>query len=1030
MLDQREQELLQEAVRRVIARYGPDTRYSGRVTSRGNVVWQAFAYTQTGARWGFERIGSEERQLLEDQTNAEYLKLLAEREPADSPQPESPPPAAAEGSGRQAASQPPPPPEPPELDAYSRHVSGGGQVRYHPVSEGYQGPIYYRTPGGRHLTQREYEQWRERQRERLAKEYERQLAESGESGDASGEDTSEGAIGGSRGTKARRPFADLISRAMQGAVLGGVGASLAGSAVAGLAAPITNALGLALEGAGATGAGVMRIANGLISLFSSSLQLAANVGGAVLGGAIGLMLGGAIGAAAGGIAGTLAGALGGIFSNAGRMLGETIGSVGQIMRDTAQTAVNLSDNIMRLSLVSGQAVSSISGLTTTMRLLGMSSGAAESMAGSWGQRIEFLQMRFAALGVAIAKNRDGAWDWQRTLLNVHDWLQQFDPMLRQPYARALLGPVADQLMPYLQDRNQLEQAAAAADELAPRAETVKRAWDDLRIPLQEINVLWDTLKVEFVSGFIPMIAGGIENLTGLWATHKDSIIAWFEELPGKTMGFLERVANGLQDLVENVGPTLSALWDGFIGGAKAAWAVLEPIINAVKDHPYLTAGIGGAAIGGVRGGPGGAAVGFVQGATTAWGGIAGTAVAANYARRTQDGDEPGRAYHILNAALTWGPLIATTLLSRRFGAAGRAARAARAAGAAGDGAEGATEAIRALSSGAQWRGLFSRIGGGIAGGYRRLVDMGATEMSRAQLARTMTRAAARDIPSTMPISMMTEAQRSVALAARAGRAAPGMTPSFVPVAEGATRGLTGFVNALRGIVTTTEQVSEHWSALSDFTNALRGIGTAAREVVPGLRGVTGALSRIFSGSVGGTGAASIGAVLTNPITLAILGSLGVYFAARKFSGYSDAKADLDESRRFGREQARDARDRGYVLIEDVAESMGLKKKWEAGKLSDEEQSDLWNEFRRQRQAVGRPERSIRSEVDPAMNRRWGDWFKDLGDKLQNKDQKPLKVEGEVKIRQEMDVRPSSELNVSIMRNEVLQAWRDIQLAVS
>jgi hypothetical protein len=295
--------------------------------------------------------------------------------------------------------------------------------------------------------------------------------------------------------------------------------------------------------------------------------------------------------------------------------------------------------------------------------------------------------------------------------------------------------------------------------------------------------------------------------------------------------------------------------------------------------------------------------------------------------------------------------------------------------------------------------LFSRIGGGIAGGYRRLVDMGATEMSRAQLARTMTRAAARDIPSTMPISMMTEAQRSVALAARAGRAAPGMTPSFVPVAEGATRGLTGFVNALRG-------------------------------VGPAARGVTGALSRIFSGIVGGTGAASIGAVLTNPITLAILGSLGVYFAARKFSGYSDAKADLDESRRFGREQARDARDRGYVLIEDVAESMGLKKKWEAGKLSDEEQSDLWNEFRRQRQAVGRPERSIRGEVDPAMNRRWGDWFKDLGDKLQNKDQKPLKVEGEVKIRQEMDVRPSSELNVSIMRNEVLQAWRDIQLAVS
>ncbi len=995
MLDQREQELLQEAVRRVIARYGPDTRYSGRVTSRGNVVWQAFAYTSTGARWGFERIGSEERQLLEDQTNAEYLKLLAEREPADSPQPESPPPAAAEGSGRQATSQPPPPPEPPELDAYSRHVSEGGQVRYHPVSEGYQGPIYYRTPGGRYLTRREYEQWQERQRERLAKEHERQLAESGESGDDSGEDTSEGAIGGSRGTKARRPFADLISRAMQGAVLGGVGASLAGSAVAGLAAPVTNALGLALEGAGATGAGVMRIANGLIGLLSSGLQLAANVGGAGLGGAIGLMLGGAIGAAAGGIAGTLAGALGGIFSNAGRMLGETIGSVGQIMRDTAQTAVNLSDNIMRLSLVSGQAVSSISGLTTTMRLLGMSSGAAESMAGSWGQRIEFLQMRFGALGVAMARNKDGALDWQRTLLNVHDWLQQFDPMLRQPYARALLGPVADQMMPYLQDRRQLEQAAAAADELAPRAETVKRAWDDLRIPLQAINVLWDTLKVEFVSGFIPMIAGGIENLTGLWATHKDSIIAWFEELPGKTMGFLERVANGLQDLVDTYGPSLQALWDGFIGGAKAAWAILEPIINAIREHPFLTAGIAGAAIGGARGGPGGAVAGFVQGSTTAWGGYVGTAIAAVHAQRTAAGQEaPGIGSLIGDAALAWGPLLATTLLSRRFGAAGRAARAARAAGAAGEGAEAAAETVAALSSGAQWRGLFGRIGGGIAGGYRRLATMGATRAATTAAGRAMTLEAASGISSNISLAMMTPEMRAIALAARGGRVASSVTPSIGPLAEGATRGLTGFVNALRGI------------------------GSAAR-------GVAGTVGRLFGAA--GPVAAAIGTALAG-------WAVGSWIARRlNIGGAGDAaeeNARRRESERQFADRKADARDRGYVLIEDVAEGMGLKKKWERGKLSDEEQADLWNEFRRQRQAAGRPRDSIRGEVDPAMNRRWGDWFKDLGDKLQNKDQKPLKVEGEVKIRQEMDVRPSSELNVSIMRNEVLQAWRDIQLAVS
>lgn len=986
MLNEREIQLLQEAVRRVIARYGSDTRYSGRVTSRGNVVWQAFAYTSTGRRWGFERITDEERQLLNDQTTAEYLALKAEDERRQAYEQEQ---ADSQATVSEHENEPPAAPsEPPELEAFSRHVSEGGQVRYNPASAGHQGPVYYRTPGGRYLTRREYEQWQERMRERMQREQARAEKESGGEPDSEDEDTAGQDSGGSS------PMRALWTRAMQGAVLGGVGASLAGAAVSGLSAPITTALGLALEGAGATGSGVMRIANGLVSLFSSGLQLAANVGGAVLGGAIGLMLGGALGAAAGGIAGTVAGALGGIFSNAGRMVGETIGAAGQIMRDTAQTAVNLSESIMRLSLVSGQAVSSVSGLTTTLRLLGMGTGAAESMFGSWGQRIEFLQMRFAALGVEVARNKDGTIDWQRTLLNVHDWLQQFDPMLRQPYARALLGPGADQLMPYLQDRNQLEQAAAAADELAPRAETVKRAWDDLRIPLNEIAVGWDTLKVEFVSGFIPMIAGGIENLTALWATHKDSIIAWFGELPEKTLGFLERVANGLQDLVDTYGPLLQTLWDAFIRGGQVAWSILEPIINAIREHPFLTAGIAGAAIGGARGGPGGAVAGFVQGTTSVWGGIGEVQTAAWHARRTREGDAPGWSERIIEAALTWGPLIATTLLSRRFGAAGRAARAARTAGAAGEGAEAAAETVAALSSGAQWSGLFRRIGGGIAGGYRRLATMGATRAATTAAGRAMTLEAASGISSNISLAMMTPEMRAIALAARAGRVAPGITPTIGPLAESATTGLSGFLNALRGI------------------------GPAAR-------GLAGTVGRLFGA------AGPIALAISTAITFWNVGS----WVARRLNigGAGEAaeeNARRRESERKFAERKDDARDRGYVLIEDVAESMGLRRKWEQGKLSDEEQAALWNEFRRQRQAVGRPERSIRGEVDPSLHQRWGDWFKDLGDKVQNRDQKPVKVEGEVTLKQEMSVTPNSEFNVSLMRNEVAQAWRDIQLAVS
>lgn len=421
-----------------------------------------------------------------------------------------------------------------------------------------------------------------------------------------------------RGRQARGPR-DILRDALSGGVWGGIAASLSGHAVHGLAAPLTEAVGIALESAGASGAGAQRIGRGFLSLFTAGLQSMATLGGSVLGGAMGAVVGGAAGSALGGLVGTVAGSIGGLFSEAGRSLGESLGGLAQIMQDTTRTVLQLSESVMKLSLTSGSSVDNANNLTTGLRALGVAPGAVQGM---FGQRKEFQQMRMGALGIPMPH---GDMDMD-ALVNVGEWLQRYPGMLRPAMAQAALGPGAQPIMAELMEpgQDQLRQAAEAAKELQPQTDALERAWRQLRIPVAEIGLAWDALKVSFAGSFIPSITTGIRTLTNLFTTHRRQIENWFSSLPDKVLPRLASIADNMERFFSRI--DFGKMWEKFKEGFKTVKGLLDSIAKFIDDHPTLSKILGGVAVGAVTRNPalgGMVAGGAIGGEHGLGGGIAG-----------------------------------------------------------------------------------------------------------------------------------------------------------------------------------------------------------------------------------------------------------------------------------------------------------------------------------------------------------------------------------------------------------------------
>ncbi len=549
LVPQDEQGLLQQAVDNVVARHGGQYQASVR---DGGALWQTGPqYRPAGDSPTWDRdvrpgqfIPAEEQTRLSLELGLEINRLRAEVRTAEE-QAETPPTAETE--------------RPPELPRMVQSVTAAGAVRYTPAPEDHEGPAFYRreTAGGvRYMSEDQYEQYQD--------------TDGGGEGEGGGE---EGGSGG-RGSGGRRGGA--WKSILRGAAIGSVGGGLAAAVAGGLAAPLHQGIALALSGGGGTGAGVTRIAGAITDVLVTGVRLAATAGGAVIGGALGILFGGAIGA----IAGTVAGALGGMFSQAGRALGETVGGIVQVFQDAITSSMQLADSTMRLATNMNMSAQSAVNLTTSLQALGVAPQQVESMFGGMGRQLWMADMRLAAFGVTMQRNRDGSLDFGRTLIGIGQALDQVDPSMRPFHARAMMGPAADQLYPLTQNPQIMADMVRAQDELAPSAERIKTLWEQLYVPLNTTKILWQEIKLEFISGFLPIIRSGIGTLTNLWRMHSGTVKAWFRELPARALTGLAGIADWLQQLVQVWGPRLSTVFDGFIGSLNVSIDLVNRLANS------------------------------------------------------------------------------------------------------------------------------------------------------------------------------------------------------------------------------------------------------------------------------------------------------------------------------------------------------------------------------------------------------------------------------------------------------------------
>lgn len=385
----------------------------------------------------------------------------------------------------------------------------------------------------------------------------------------------------------------MWQRALGGGAVGGIAGGLAASVAGGIAAPLHQGIALALASGGGSGAGVARVAGAMVSLLTSSVRMAATAGGAALGAAFGALFGIAIG----GLTGSLAGAIGGVFAEAGRALGETLGGVVQLFQDSIRSSEAFADSVMGTALRTNQSAESAANLTTSLQALGMATPQIESSFGGISNQLWIMEARLGAFGIGVERTRSGAVDWAGSLSSVSERLLQLEPRMRPFYARGMLGAGADAILPELLNPQIMADMRRSQEEMAPSAANIARLWTSLKVPLNEIAILWQNIKLEFISAFVPYVRAGIGELTNLWATHGEAVKEFFTSLPTRALSALAQIADGLQRLYSRWAPLLSSLFDGMIAGARA----LGRVLGMVRDHP-AAATLLGTAVGGPLGG--------------------------------------------------------------------------------------------------------------------------------------------------------------------------------------------------------------------------------------------------------------------------------------------------------------------------------------------------------------------------------------------------------------------------------------------
>ena len=391
--------------------------------------------------------------------------------------------------------------------------------------------------------------------------------------------------GGGGGGGARRGGGigqGIMSSAMggmaRGAAYGAIGAGITGAAIGSIAAPLQQAIALALSPLGGSGAGIARIGNAAIQLVATGLSTVAQAGAGIIGGALGLVFGAALGGilgviapalvglvasiagVIGGLMGSVMGAMGGVLGQIGKALGETLGGIVEVFTDATRSALAYADAIMRIATLSGQTAQASANWMATLRAMGMEQGEAASFITSMGNRNELLGMRLSAFGVDVARKQDGSMDPARTMAAAGQTIGQYPQILQRQAAGAMFGPGAENMLPVMLDPERMREVIRAQDEMAPRAEAIQRAWAGLKVPLQELGLLWDGLKVQFVSSFVPLIRRGVETISILWRDHGAQVIGFLLSLPDLAVKAYDVISGKLKEWANEYLPKVLEMW--------------------------------------------------------------------------------------------------------------------------------------------------------------------------------------------------------------------------------------------------------------------------------------------------------------------------------------------------------------------------------------------------------------------------------------------------------------------------------------
>lgn len=415
--------------------------------------------------------------------------------------------------------------------------------------------------------------------------------------------------------------------AAQGAVASLIGVGLAG--LQSVTTPMMAGAGVAMSPFGQAGQSTVGIGQAVLDLLLNGIKSMATIGSAALGAALAAALPGPLGIGLAMAAGLIAGQVANAFGAVGKAITSVIGDITRAFQDLINTGRQVAGSVMGLAYRTGQSPRAGAQAVGIEQSFGLPAGSMGQMFGQWQQRPEFLQARFAAMGIPVGMQRNGDLDYPQTMAGLRGWYQQQSPLMRVPMLQAALGAPPSTEMLRMMNMPQREFAAGLdrARDFEQNAGALRRLYEVLDPVTQRFSVLATAIKLDVLTAFMPIMEAVIKGLEGLWANARPHLQDWLQE---KLPHYLSIAGNALIDFAQGVLRALPSVLDFLrelgqglataYNGLKAFTDGLRQYFPGIPALPALpgSAGAAGGGSGAVPGGSGAERAGATVGRAGAW----------------------------------------------------------------------------------------------------------------------------------------------------------------------------------------------------------------------------------------------------------------------------------------------------------------------------------------------------------------------------------------------------------------------------